>query len=450
MNCSYRCLAVVVLCLGVGCTKVGSLIEWPEIAGTYSSDGGTTNLTIERLDGSSYAVTLPDGRIATCGLTESLLEGKLGNDTIWIKTAGSKITVNASGKQTEFSKITKDLRPIIAAKVLASTKAVEPTPSTLSFDNKAKPVQVRQIRFTATEDGDCQLVVDTRSEGLVHDEPTGEPASVAGVTSAVVRKTEKDTYRIAYSFREVGSTVDFARLNGTMPQPLDSVSIDRTAGTLVMTPVASDPSQNKKAKFSFPRQVKTPISITLDFEKLTQGTFVLQLQSESGTFGLNVTPDGAHNDVKIEAFWIPYVVGQSSKPEGLLGRTLDPEKVSECGFHVPTHSTILRERFLLTFGIHGQELVVINRLEVEAKLMPSFGMAWGPDKGKLRITSVVKGSPSDRAKLQNGDGLVSINDQKPSDLKDLLARLAVLPIGEDVKFVIRRGSREMTIAMKGE
>ncbi len=323
-----------------------------------------------------------------------------------------------------------------------------PTPS----DEKPKALQVRQVRFSLTEDGDCRLVIDTRAEGPPQEEPKGEAASLAGISNAVVRKTQAGSHRIVYNFAEVGSTADFARLNGTVPQPLDGASIDRTAGTLVLTPVPIEKSQGKRARFSFPRLVDVPASIGLDFDELPGGTFFLQLDSQkpAGTLGVNIAWDNPKQSVVAHAFWVPVVGGKRGKPVHLLDRKLEAEKLSDFSLHLPIDPTPIRDRFSLSFGHYGQEPVSIRRLDVEARVIPSFGAAWNIEKNKPKVDAVMRGGPSERAGLKTGDVLVSVGGEKPTSLKDFMARLALAPIGEELKFVILRGGQEKTIAIRGE
>ncbi|MHB1787427.1 MAG: PDZ domain-containing protein [Acidimicrobiales bacterium] len=61
----------------------------------------------------------------------------------------------------------------------------------------------------------------------------------------------------------------------------------------------------------------------------------------------------------------------------------------------------------------------------------------------------MKVSQSERAGLKAGDVLVSVGGQKPTSLKDLMARLATASIGEELEFVILRGGQEKTTAVRG-
>ncbi len=326
------------------------------------------------------------------------------------------------------------------------------SPSPTPVDDRPKALRVRQVRLSLAEDGDCRLVIDTRAGEQPQEEPTGEAATLAGISNAVVRKTQAGSHRIVYNFAEVASTADFARLNGAMPQPLDGISIDRTAGTLVLTPVPIEKSQGKRARFSFPRLVDVPLSIGVDFEELPGGTFFVELNSQqpAGVLGVNVAWDRSHQNVVAHVFWVPVVGGRQGKAIHLLDRKLEAEKLSDFSLHLPIDPTPIRDRFSLSFGHYGQEPVSIRRLDVEARVIPSFGIEWDTDRGKLRVKSVTKGGPSERAGLKVGDLLVSVGGQKPTSLKDLMARLALAPIGEELKFVVQRGGQEKTIAVKGE
>jgi hypothetical protein len=45
-----------------------------------------------------------------------------------------------------------------------------------------------------------------------------------------------------------------------------------------MTPIKAEKSPGKKASFGYPRVVKPPITIVLDFDRFEGGTFVAQLR----------------------------------------------------------------------------------------------------------------------------------------------------------------------------
>ena len=201
-----------------------------------------------------------------------------------------------------------------------------------------------------------------------------------------------------------------------------------------------------------PRMVRTPIAVVLDFDKLDGGTFVLQLgsQSPTGTVAVNVAPDRNRGDISTEVTQFPIIDGKRGKATNLLTRRFEAGAVSESGFTLPAGHALADDRFLLEFGLHGEEPVTIRRLEVEAKIPATFGLSLGPDKGGVTVKSALKGGAGEKAGFKAGDILVSMDGEKLADLKGVMSRLADAPIGQEIKFIIRRAGQEKTIVAKGE
>ncbi len=325
------------------------------------------------------------------------------------------------------------------------------TPPT-ETEKKQQAVRVRQIRFSMAPDGECRLLLDARDEAVAHEAPQGEMASLAGVSNGVVRRTEAGLHRVAYAFGEGGSTADFARLGGTSPLSMEGISVDRTAGTLMMTPIKGEKSPGKKANFGFPRAVKPPLAVDIDFERFDGGTFVLQLNSlvPSGLVVLNLAPDRSRGDVLAEFTLFPIKGGKRGEAINLLTRRFEVDGVAESGFHLPGGYDAAGDRFTLDFGLHGEESVTIRRLEVDGKIPATFGLSLDNDRGGVKVKVALKGGACEKAGVKDGDVLFSINGERVADLKSATSRLADVPIGQDVRLVVKRGGQEKTIVVKGE
>ena len=267
-----------------------------------------------------------------------------------------------------------------------------------------------------------------------------------------MKKQESGSYKLAYSFSEGGSTVDFTRLGGTSPLSMEGISIDRTAGTLMMMPIKSEKSPGKKAHFGYPRMVRIPIEVVVDFDKLDGGTFVLQLgsQSPTGTVAINVAPDRNRGDIMVEVAQFPITDGKRGKGTNLLTRRFGAGAISDSGFTLPAGHSLADDRFLLEFGLHGEEPVSIRRLEVVAKIPATFGLSLELEKGAVKVKSALKGGAGEKTGFKAGDTLISMDGEKLIDLKSTLSRMADAPIGKEVTFVLRRAGQEKTIVVKGE
>jgi S1-C subfamily serine protease len=219
-----------------------------------------------------------------------------------------------------------------------------------------------------------------------------------------------------------------------------------------MTPIKTDKLPGKSAKFGFPRLVRPPLAVDVEFDRLDRGTFVIQLQSQipSGTIGVNVAPDRGRGDLSSEVFLIPVTNGKRGEAVNLLTRRFEADTVAESGFQMPGGYDASAERFMLEFGLIGEEPVTIRRLEVEARIPATFGLSLGPDKGGVTVKSALKGGAGEKAGFKAGDTLVSMDSEKLTDLKSVMSLLSDAPIGRDIKFVIKRASLDRTIVVKGE
>ncbi len=327
-----------------------------------------------------------------------------------------------------------------------------PPPQDQKVAEEKEAISVRRISLSLTEVGDSLLSVDTRSEVPPVEPPQGKPAMITGLPNAKVTLEEDGTHRAVYSFGEVGTTGDFSALNGS-PMPIEGLSIDKTAGTLLLTPILVGKGPVKKSSFSFPRYLKAPVSATIDFEKFDRYTLFLSLKFPEGVLQVRVSPKhpGWQQDgSRLGATFTPIVGKKGGKESVMLDGRLEPEKLAEYAFHVPADPSLLGQRCELNVHLQGHEPASIIRLEVRAKVPPSFGSGWEADKSALKVKTVIKGGPSERAGLRAGDVLVSLDGEEPTDVADLIGRLGRLTVGTEVKFVVKRLGREKTIGIRGD
>jgi len=73
-----------------------------------------------------------------------------------------------------------------------------------------------------------------------------------------------------------------------------------------------------------------------------------------------------------------------------------------------------------------------------------------PDPTSTRLTQVVRGTPADRAGLQIGDEVVSVNHTPVSTAEELVTRLHGLPAGKKVTIAIRRGGKDLSLSVTPE
>jgi hypothetical protein len=356
----------------------------------------------------------------------------------------------------------RGIADVLKAEASTTANGAEPSPSqstpsillspapAKTFDGKpVTPFHVRRVHFKVDETGACEMVVDTKSGRLDEDDESGEPMKMASLLDADVRRVDADSYRIVYSFDSVGNTSDFARSGTDTPRILSGVSIDRTAGLLVLTPIVKKDSES--ADVSFPRALRLPVSFTIDFDHLVKYSVFFNLYTQKGLIHLGVSPGhpGWHDGSKVFAHWLPDdEKSLGTKRVILFERRFAPESVSEYGFRVPFKPDPAENRCNFSVVRHGHDPVGIQRMSVEGGVVPSFGAAWKLDKGALVVRNVIKGSPFKRSELKIGDEFVSMDGVKPTSTKDLITRLTQARIGTDVKFIVKSVGKEKIVVVK--
>ncbi|OJW27634.1 MAG: hypothetical protein BGO49_23080 [Planctomycetales bacterium 71-10] len=327
-----------------------------------------------------------------------------------------------------------------------------PTPERQKDAGERSVIQVRRISLSLTDTGDCSLSVDTRAEIPPIEPSQGKPATIAGLPNAKVTLEEDGTHRAVYSFGEVATTADFAALNGS-PMPIDGLSIDRTAGVLLLSPILVDKGPVKKSSFSFPRYLKAPLSASIDFEKFDNYTVFLTLKFAEGVLQVRASPrhPGWQQDgSRLGATFMPIVNKRAGKESVMLEGRLEPEKLAEYAFRIPADPSVLGQRCELNVHLQGHEPASIARLDVRGRVTPSFGVSLDADKDGVKINAVIRGGASEKAGLKAGDILVSIDGEKVSNVIGTVNRLSDLTAGKDVPFVVKRAGQEKRVVVRGE
>ena len=125
--------------------------------GTYSKDGGLTNITVEKLADSIYAVTLTDGKTVSCKLNDNILNGNLGNESVTVAIDGPELTIIAFGDKNKYSKISNEIRniPLVSEestqKLNDASKSVE-TITEQSNQNRSNPIRTGKVSGTETSE----------------------------------------------------------------------------------------------------------------------------------------------------------------------------------------------------------------------------------------------------------------------------------------------------------
>lgn len=79
-----------------------------------------------------------------------------------------------------------------------------------------------------------------------------------------------------------------------------------------------------------------------------------------------------------------------------------------------------------------------------------FGLALDEKESLVFTKKVVPNGLAEKAGFQPGDVVREINGERPQSLKDAMAMLARLPVGEKVVFTIGRGNETKQLTVVAE
>ncbi|MEJ7637418.1 MAG: PDZ domain-containing protein [Singulisphaera sp.] len=294
------------------------------------------------------------------------------------------------------------------------------------------------------ETGECLVVVDAGANDAGEQPREGE-LSLAGLSDARIVKGEDGRLKITHLFHEVKGISDFSYLEETW-----GVSLNRGDGTLVLSPVPIAGQKGKVCMLNYPSCSEPPIEVTLDLEKLPPA-FTLNVQVEKlapdEKFVVMLSGDGRAS--RIKAIWYPV---DRKKATTLFDQAIESGRGVERVLQLPREAISADARLNLKFGYWGDTPAAIRSLEVEARIIPSFGaeLDLHPTRRVVFVKRVIKHLPSDQAGLRAGDIVESIGGEKVRGVDEAMLLLSRTQIGENFKVGIRRDGKPIEIRVKPE
>lgn len=193
----------------------------PNLNGTYSKDGGLTNITVEKLADSIFAVTLTDGKTVSCKLNDNILSGNLGNESVTVAVDHPELTVIAFGEKTKYSMISNEIRniPLVvensSQKMNDASKSSQPNPIPTDKVSGAKTSEkTMSPSKTSTESKIITQVQKTQSlDGnwiAVAEENAGKSLTEKEIQS--LKKTlfvKDDQFTLRWSDKEISGSLEY-------------------------------------------------------------------------------------------------------------------------------------------------------------------------------------------------------------------------------------------------
>ncbi len=112
------------------------------------------------------------------------------------------------------------------------------------------------------------------------------------------------------------------------------------------------------------------------------------------------------------------------------------------GFAVPSNLAYSVLQSILTTGAVARGWLGLTFQDVDEDIVRAFGL----DQAEGAIVSeITTDSPADRAGMHRGDVITAFEDQPVMDAVDLRRRIALAPIGSQVKLTFKRGDEELEV-----
>jgi len=117
------------------------------------------------------------------------------------------------------------------------------------------------------------------------------------------------------------------------------------------------------------------------------------------------------------------------------------------GFAVPSNMAWTVMQSILKTGAVARGWIGLSYQDVDDDIVRAFGLDEG---GGALVSEVSPGGPAERAGIQRGDVLAEFEDQPIIDAVDLRRRIALAPIGSQVKVTVKRDNQRRDVYLTVE
>ena len=114
------------------------------------------------------------------------------------------------------------------------------------------------------------------------------------------------------------------------------------------------------------------------------------------------------------------------------------------GFAIPINLALRIAEQILETGEVKRGFLGVSIQDISPSLAEAFGL---DKKNGALINKVLKDSPADKAGLQPGDVVISIDGKKVRNANDVRNRIGLLPVGEKIQFKLLRDGKEFELVV---
>ncbi len=332
----------------------------------------------------------------------------------------------------------------VPAPVVADPKPeqVQPPPVAEAPEKATKEeaaLMFSAINLTIGADGSGKLTVDSRDpKDIQAEESKGKSVKIPALGDAEAFSESDGRLRVLYDFSKFKALDQLKGpwLSQDEMTLFKQISIDSDEKALVM-----NPGSLGKVRLRFPRTVHGPLDMNVLLKGASEG--VVQLQFGNGQDVLIVSLHGKNSPEKETAGTVLATLKTGNNFNSLLRASQPVAQKKEFDFKVkPTWN---QERTAILVAYQGDVPIAIPRLEVTAKMIPSFGIALAQKGKRVFAEKVLDGSAGAAAGIKAGDTILKINSTESGDLPGAMKLLGESPLDKDAVLVIERFSKKQTI-----
>ncbi|QGQ22004.1 PDZ domain-containing protein [Gimesia benthica] len=304
---------------------------------------------------------------------------------------------------------------------------------------------ITSLQLSVGEDGNCTLKVDSRDTEEAHkrdEKVKGEEIKLEAFGDAKVNKLDDGRLNVIYDFATIKDATQLfpSFLNDQAKKQLgQSISIDEDEGVLVLTP-----ANNKRVNLPLPRMLRPPFTVRIDLLGHSEGMF--QLTASPGGNLIATSLHGSKTPEKSASVGDIRVISRSANSKQLNSLLkVNHQKAELRDYHFKVDPEAVKNNAMLGIGYFGDLPIAVKKIEITAKIPPSFGIALKQVGTRIIAQQVVDGSAAQKAGIRKNDVIVAIGDKKAKSAKDALNSFSECELGKEVVLKVQRYGKDRAI-----
>lgn len=324
--------------------------------------------------------------------------------------------------------------------------------------------EVIRLTLHVDEFGEGKIDLE-KTDKPIKDDFKGVPFNLSSFSKAKIKKGSDGAIMILHDFSNPDSfdIWGYQQMSKGFGDNIDGgVKINTDHKTLSMNPVPFIFDENNKSKISsFDHKgfFRLPVTIVLDIVSSDLESIRISLQklpNKAGDFGrflfnLNLPKDQSATNTNIYAAWTT----NGKKEDIFQENNISFDAVFEKKFRIPGPNAKIDSRFSfsLSYGylpISNREIkpLEISKMMLICQLVPMIGVKIGSKDSVVFAEVITPNKPADKAGLQQGDIIKSINGKIPKSEFEATSMIGEAKFGDEISISIERRGAVKTIKIK--